>query len=419
MPVNPVTVTTTVTIATQRVASYGEICIVGTEAGGAAPDNTVELIDNLTDIATRFGSTTDLYYAAERIFDQGVASVYCVRVGSTNVPSEAVIVGAGVLANFPVYGKSTITLAAYTVQFTTGTPSDPGAGKIEINTKTGAIWVGTGAGGNIAYDYLDWTGLFAVTKDYSFDIMVAAMYFTEEQEYGDVDTLLDDCDSENRVMPIMAVKSAAAAGIVTLAADFSSKNAVFIAHGCDEDAAAAVAGRMSIVKPWEKMMWKKIPGLTMDAYYDDSDVATLEAGNVNAIILRNNEYDVMSDGLTTEGSTYKYIDITRTQYYLETQIITGLGDLIERVDIPYTPNGLDMVKSNIETACETAVGVGAVRAPFVNDDGDYSSPYIVQMPDWDTISSADKTARLLQNIYVTVYLAGQIQAISLYLNIQI
>ena len=201
---------------------------------------------------------------------------------------------------------------------------------------------------------------------------------------------------------------------------YSSKNAIGVAHNDNSmDVAAVVVAKMSQIEPWDKMMWKQIPGVTMSAYWTSTEVAAFETAKINAII-KKGDYDLLSDGLTLAGGDYKFVDITRTQYYVEDNIISALEDLIRTTAIPYTPAGLNIVKSSIANVCEEAVTVGALIAPYLDADTQkMKNGYIIEMPVFSSIDAADKTNRQLNNVYVTVWLAGHIQAVTINLEIQL
>lgn len=418
MPVDIVTVDTSIQAAAIAPTQYNDVAVIGTEAGGTASDNEVKLLDNLSDVSTYFGGSGDIYAAATKIFAQGVRQIYCVRADKTAVVGETVTKGSvQILANFPVHGKDGVTIAATTIEYTTGVPTDPGASKAMVNTKTGQIWINGAGPASVDYNYMDWNSVFTALQDYSIDLVAFAEYTATEQNYGDLDAVQDLIDTNRYVTCFAAKKSDTPANVVTMMANYNSRNVMAIAHKSDDDVGAAVVGRMAVVEPWDKMLWKEISGITTD-YYLKSEVTTFETGKVNVVITRGGA-DRASDGLTTAGGDYKFIDITRTQYYLEGEITTNLGNLIQSTRVPYTVQGIQSVQTVIENACEAAVAVGALREDWVDTDGSIKRGFLVQVPEFSSIPAADRQARELKNVFVTAYLAGHIQTITINLAIVI
>lgn len=424
MPINPIIIDTTIQAYGVVGPTYGNILIIGRDAGGVAADDTVVQCNNLSEVATNFGDTTDIYYAAENIFSQGIFRVWAIRVSQTAVVAESVTEGSvDVLANYPVSGLPAPTLGSGdTVVYTFGVPTDPGAGFGMLNPLTGQIWINGAATDAINYSYTDWSAIEDVIEEEEIDIICLAEAEGDAQWYGEVDSVLDLCDTHKWILPIRSDPTAAAADIVTDFGNYSSRNMVAVASkalGANEDLNAAVAGMIAMVEPWNKIMWKRLQDITPTGYFTRDEVeSTLEVGNVNVVIDKQ-AANRMSDGLTTAGGDYKYVDTTRTQYWLEENIINDLSLLIQNNQLPYTQTGITEVQSTIERTCESAVAVGAIRAPWVDGNGVGQVGYVVQVPSFNDIPDADRVNRILQNVYVTVYFAGHIQSITLNLAIQL
>ena len=125
---------------------------------------------------------------------------------------------------------------------------------------------------------------------------------------------------------------------------------------------------------------------------------------------------VLSSGMSLASGTW--LDIMRTKQYLSDSIKNDLISLKLRLaasnqKIPYTPAGLKQVEGTMERSCRLAQKAGALREDYVNDSGDVVKGYVVEVPAYDDISAADKTARLLDDITVTAYLSGAISTITL------
>lgn len=430
MPVNPIVIDTSIEAVAIVEPSWGNLLILGRDTGGAAPDDTVEEFTDLASVGTRFGSTSDIYYAAKKAFEQNVYKLWCMRMSTTQVAAEVLTSGsAQVLANLPVTNRPLPVVAANTFEYTAGVPTDPGVNKIMLNTNTGAYWLNAGAG-PMQYDYIDWDVIEAAVSnaDISEDIVVLANVDMMMDNFGDLTQFLAKADANNWVTVYMSEQpwsAQTAAEIVIEVARYSSRNVMPVGHKNDtanDDIAAAAAGLMSVTEPWDKMMWKKILQLTMAStdFHNTTEVeTTLEGGNCNALINKQNGTR-LSDGLTSVGGTdYKYVDISRFRYYLEAMLQLELSRTIANTKIPYSASGIDILKSVIEVVCQTLVNEGAIREPFMNDDNVYTIGYSVQMPRFADVSSADRNNRVLNGVYVTVYYRGHIQEISLNLAIQL
>jgi len=423
MPVNPIVIDTTIQAYAEPTVTYGNILIIGRESGGSASDDEVKQCDSLNDVATYFGSTTDIYYAAVQAFNQGIARVWGIRVSQTAVAVESTPGAAlHVLDNFPVSATPAPAIAGYTFEYTFGVPTDPGALKAMLNPLTGQIYINSAGPHNVAYSYTDWTAIEAIIAEEAIDIVCLAGAEGDAQWYGEVDSVLDICDTNKWILPMKSDPAADAADIVTDFGNYSSRNMLAVACkalGSNEDLNGALAGLIAQIEPWDKLMWKRINDITVSAYFTTSEVeSTLEAGNVNAIILKQ-AAPRLSDGLTMAGGDYKYMDTTRTQYWLEEQIIDDLSLLMQNSRVPFTQTGIDIVQDTIEGTCDLAVANGALRSPWVDNTGQGRIGYTVQVPDFSDVADADRLDRILKNVYVTVWFAGHIQSITLNLAIQL
>lgn len=174
----------------------------------------------------------------------------------------------------------------------------------------------------------------------------------------------------------------------------------------------AVAGVLSKLQPWVPPEWYNVQGVNA-AGYKASEVDELENNNIATIIQIGKA--VISTAKSLDGS---WIDIPRTKSYLTTEIKNALISLKLKLanmgyKIPYTPQGLNMVKATIEKVLRVAQSLGALREDYVDRDGNLVRGYDVQIPDFDSISDSDKASRILRNVRVTAYLSGAISKIVL------
>jgi len=423
MPVDPIIIDTSIQAVGATIPNYGVVLCIGREDGGTAADNVPMLLSNLTDVATYFGNTTDIYKAAQMIFAQGVAEAYFVRAINTVVAVEAVTKGSlQTLVHPKVAGIPAPVIAANTMVYTNGVPTDPGASKAMLNPITGKIFVNGVGSVNIAYYYTDWAAVITAVKELDVQLCVMAMSPISYQFISDWTDMLDDyCDTYQVIGCGMGAWTTglAIAGMTAPIKVFTTKHLVALVHkDATHDVGAALAGMLSGVQPWDKMMWKTIEDVVMASYFTNAEVATIEADYINAVITKF-QLDIASNGLTRDTSdAYKYVDLVRTRYYLEGLLKDRLSYLLMNSQVPYTPGGLSLVESSVAEACEVAVGAGALRTPYLVNGVLYKG-YTIQMPLYENITAGDKEDRILRNVYITARLTGHIQEITMNLALQI
>lgn len=174
----------------------------------------------------------------------------------------------------------------------------------------------------------------------------------------------------------------------------------------------AVAGVISKLQPWIPCEWYNVQGIKA-AGYKASEADELEQNNIATIV--EVAKPVISTAKSLDGS---WIDIPRTKVYLATEIRNALINLKLKLanmgsKIPYTPQGLNMVKAAIEKVLRVSQNLGALREDYVDADGNLVRGYEVQMPNFDDISDSDKASRVLRNVRVIAYLSGAISKITL------
>ena len=187
-----------------------------------------------------------------------------------------------------------------------------------------------------------------------------------------------------------------------------------IAHSNANEAelAGAVAGVIGLTLPWIPCEWMQVQGIEQSDY-KPSEVDELEQNNINTII--NIVRNVISGAKVLTGS---FVDIPRTKIYLATEIKNALVNLKLRLanmgrKIPYTPQGLEMIKSVIESVLRRSQSLGALRPDYTDAEGNLVRGYEVQMPAWESISDSDKASRVLRNVTIIAYLSGAVSKIQL------
>jgi hypothetical protein len=131
--------------------------------------------------------------------------------------------------------------------------------------------------------------------------------------------------------------------------------------------------------------------------YTETEITNMEGKRANYYTLIGGA-NITREGITASG---EWIDITLGLDWLRARLQERLYSRLVGLDkIPYTQVGLDLVASEIEAQLAEGVAKGLL-APLGEDEG-------VTLPALASISSADKTARLLPDVTFTATLAGAI-----------
>jgi len=160
------------------------------------------------------------------------------------------------------------------------------------------------------------------------------------------------------------------------------------------------------LKPWSTAMWKTVVS-SATHYFTSACVTTLEANGINALTVIGGAQKA-SCGLTTLGSPYKFIDVTRSEYYVTAAVKDALVALRANSDkIPYDQSGLNQVLGALISAMDSCVRVGAV------------GEYRISIPAFEQTSTVERENRVLNNVIVAVRLVGDIHTFNLGLTITI
>lgn len=245
-----------------------------------------------------------------------------------------------------------------------------------------------------------------VLKEEDVDIVVSPFEATAES--ASAEALASECDTYDWIFSLEAdLISSNVSAITSEASTINSKRAVLVADkdSSEDYVAPAVAGRLAVIEPWDKLMWKALSGVDSDTILS-GDVTSLESGNVNAVIEKLGD-TVISNGLTTAGGNYQFIDITRTERYVKNRLDNELTSLVKNAEVPYTQEGLGMVRDEID----------GVLSPLVGDA--IRSGYTISIPSIENIPESDIGNRILKNVQVQFTLAGRVQEITVDMTINL
>ena len=344
---NAITVDASVVPATSRQTQWGVPAVVGEST--YAPKNTPKLYTNIDEVKTDHGASTAVTTAARAIFAQGARKLYAVAAQVA-------------LAGSPTATEIETALATLT------------------NYATNRLVHGV----CLAGIYSDDADLTAKLKAFA--------------------------DAKNLIFTVTNPAGASVATITGATAALSSPNGFFLAHAdaaYTGDIAAAALGKLMVLKPWVSPYWKGID-CDVDAYFDPDDEPVLEAAEVNYVADLGDGVNRISSALLTQSdNTPRFIDITRTKYYLVATLQNAIAAYRMATEkIPYTPAGLKFIEGEILETMERVVTAGAL------------SSYQVTMPDFDQIPDSDLQARRLSGIYIWARMAGEIHEFALNLTLE-
>ena len=97
-----------------------------------------------------------------------------------------------------------------------------------------------------------------------------------------------------------------------------------------------------------------------------------------------------------------------------------LVNLVQNRDkIPFTEDGLTMIKQTISETCVEALNAGIIGTGYDQDNVLIENGYKIEMPALSSIPKADKAKRILRDVKVTFLLAGAVQVINIMNDIQL
>lgn len=163
-------------------------------------------------------------------------------------------------------------------------------------------------------------------------------------------------------------------------------------------AGQAWAGRVLPDNPGsETWKFKTLAGITV-VQLTDTHLANLIAKKCNYY------YAIAGVNITAEGkmSSGEYVDVVRFRDWLEARMAEAIfGALIRAEKIPYTDEGVAVIEAEVRGVLKEGVAVGGLSP---NPKPTVTVPLVA------SVSSNDKAARLLRNVFFTGTLAGAIHS---------
>lgn len=177
---------------------------------------------------------------------------------------------------------------------------------------------------------------------------------------------------------------------------------IYLTDSASEPEAAWVGGQAP--KDPGSITWKfkQLSGVTVDDL-TTTDKSNLETNNVNHYTTVGG-VNITQQGTVTSG---EFIDIMRGTDWIQARIEEDVySTLVNENKVPFTNEGIDVIKSRILAVLKRAVNNGIlVNTP--------EQPLKVEAPDVTEISTQDKANRLLQTVTFEGFYSGAIHKVKI------
>lgn len=157
---------------------------------------------------------------------------------------------------------------------------------------------------------------------------------------------------------------------------------------------------------------------------------------VNALDLKDAQYSAL------QGKNYNFYTKTTdidTNMFIDARMASGqffdtiqgadwlayemkyqLVNLVQNRDkIPFTEDGLALVKQTLSQVCLTALNAGLIGTGKDQDGNIIENGFLIEMPELADIPNTDKAQRILRDVKITFILSGAIQVINVLNDIQL
>lgn len=172
---------------------------------------------------------------------------------------------------------------------------------------------------------------------------------------------------------------------------------------------AAAVKCLSYQSGSETWAFKGLAGVT-PSELTDSEIATLEASNVNyfeAVAGLN----VTRNGKVKAG---EWIDVIRFRDWLTNDMRVRVANvLLLNSKVPYTTAGISLIKSAMIASLSAGQTNGGIMGTEYGDDGTTRYGYIVSVPNAASVPVSERAARILNNCKFEAYLAGAIHLVKI------
>lgn len=249
----------------------------------------------------------------------------------------------------------------------------------------------------------DWYGIAAATRTTAKQILVADWTETNKRFFivgsGDFH-IIDQADGVDTTSIAYYAK-----------ADSLDRTAViYSAVAATKGIEAAYFGKLLTLDPGAYTgMFKTLATITVDTL---TSTQSTNARDKNA-----NVYESIGGvNITQEGKvgSGEFIDVIIFIDWLTARVQESVyATLVNMPKVPYTNVGITMVESAIEQPLIVGQNRGGISPTLFDDDDVQIGGYVISVPALADVPTADKTARLLQDVNFTAWLAGAIHTVQI------
>jgi hypothetical protein len=370
---------------------------------GDASFNQPIRYDSAQDVLVDFGDGSDAHVSAQALDAMGAAYYTILAPEITSVTDEVLgdsdttSVSSGTVSNTPISESADVTVSvdgtSMTVIYVTESPPDsdttPGTEEAHVNTDTGEVVTGTsssgtGSGIQVSYTYTDWTPAFDQLNQDEVDVATLSNARLNKSGIGDADELTAWASGNGIHVPFVGANAADYSSdrdyrkdMHQIAGYVPSADVSFTAHKTSDDLAAYIAGLLVTQRVWEdpSMEGRGFSGLSVNGGFNTAMIGdpetsdTFEGGMSTANsehvgpmnVLENVQGTwVLSNDLTTLGasSEYRYLDVRRTESFVEEKATAALVSLSLDTQIPFNKRGRVMIHNELLNTLERYNTVG-------------------------------------------------------------
>lgn len=124
--------------------------------------------------------------------------------------------------------------------------------------------------------------------------------------------------------------------------------------------------------------------------------------------------------IDTRMASGQFFDTIQAADWLAYDMKYKLVNLVQNRDkIPFTEDGLAIIKQTISETCVEALNAGIIGSGYDQDNVFIENGYKIDIPALSSIPKADKAKRILRDVKVTFLLAGAVQVINILNDIQL
>lgn len=183
---------------------------------------------------------------------------------------------------------------------------------------------------------------------------------------------------------------------------------IYNAGAAADGVEAALFGKILPLDPGTyTAMFKTFAGVAVDTLTSTQ--------STNALAKNANVYQLIGGvNISREGKVGggEYIDVIIFIDWLQARIQESVyATLVKLPKVPYTNPGILSIRDAVDQPLAVGQNRGGISPTLFNADDVQIGGYVITVPALANISSADKTARFLQNVNFTAWLAGAIHSV--------